>query len=35
MRESSIKRTTNETDIALAIGIDGEGKANIDTGVPF
>lgn len=35
MRESSIKRTTNETDIALAIGIDGEGKASIDTGVPF
>ncbi len=35
MRESSIKRTTNETDIQLAIGIDGEGKASIDSGVPF
>lgn len=35
MREASIKRTTNETDISLAIAIDGEGKAGIDTGVPF
>ncbi|MFB6468605.1 imidazoleglycerol-phosphate dehydratase HisB [Cytobacillus sp. Hz8] len=34
-RSSSIKRTTNETDIRLSLQIDGEGKANLHTGVPF
>ncbi|UOE60867.1 imidazoleglycerol-phosphate dehydratase HisB [Priestia filamentosa] len=35
MREASIERKTNETDIALSMNIDGEGKSSIKTGVPF
>ncbi|RXT04028.1 imidazoleglycerol-phosphate dehydratase HisB [Ammoniphilus sp. CFH 90114] len=35
MRSSQIHRKTNETDIELSFEIDGEGKAEIDTGVPF
>lgn len=35
MRTASVSRKTNETDINLTINIDGEGKRNIDTGVPF
>lgn len=35
MRVASVSRKTNETDINLTINIDGEGKRNIDTGVPF
>ncbi len=34
-REASIKRTTNETDIALRLVLDGQGKASISTGVGF
>jgi len=34
-RESSIKRTTNETDINLALVVDGTGEASIDTGIGF
>ena len=35
MRESRIKRKTNETDIELYLNIDGTGKSNIDTGIGF
>jgi len=35
MRTSEIKRTTAETDIALTLSLDGSGKADIDSGVPF
>lgn len=35
MRQASIKRKTKETDIALTLNLDGEGKADIDTGVGF
>lgn len=35
MRSSEIHRKTNETDIQLSFNIDGEGKTDIDTGVPF
>ncbi|NUI59792.1 imidazoleglycerol-phosphate dehydratase HisB [Bacillus amyloliquefaciens] len=35
MRKSERARTTNETDIKLAFEIDGEGKADISTDVPF
>ena len=35
MREFEIKRTTKETDISLALSIDGTGKANLDTGCGF
>ncbi|WP_143414979.1 imidazoleglycerol-phosphate dehydratase HisB [Geobacillus sp. E263] len=34
-RHASISRKTNETDIQLAFTIDGEGKAELDTGVSF
>ena len=35
MRTSEIKRTTAETDISLTLSLDGTGKADIDSGVPF
>lgn len=34
-RQSSIKRDTKETQIELSLNIDGEGKADIETPVPF
>ncbi len=34
-RQAKIKRKTNETDIALAINLDGEGKAKLETGIGF
>lgn len=35
MRKTVIKRKTNETDIQISLNIDGQGKAEIDTGIPF
>jgi imidazoleglycerol-phosphate dehydratase len=35
VRQAVISRTTNETDIQLEFTIDGEGKAELETGVPF
>ena len=35
MRAAEIKRTTAETDIALALCLDGTGKSEISTGVGF
>ena len=35
MRKSEIKRTTAETDIKLAIDLDGSGKSEINTGCGF
>ncbi len=35
MRYSEIKRKTNETDIFLSLGLDGEGRSNIDSGSGF
>lgn len=35
MRQSSIQRKTNETDISLSINLDGSGKQNIATGIGF
>ena len=35
MRQSSITRKTNETNITLSLNIDGTGKHNISTGVGF
>lgn len=35
MREQEIKRKTNETDISLAINLDGKGESDINTGCGF
>ncbi|PLR67300.1 MULTISPECIES: imidazoleglycerol-phosphate dehydratase HisB [Bacillaceae] len=34
-RTASLQRKTNETDISLALAIDGEGISELNTGVPF
>ncbi|TRZ45242.1 bifunctional histidinol-phosphatase/imidazoleglycerol-phosphate dehydratase HisB [Robertkochia solimangrovi] len=34
-RTSAISRKTNETDIAIELNLDGLGKSDIDTGIPF
>lgn len=34
-RTASIKRTTNETDIAITLNLDGTGNSNINTGISF
>ena len=35
MRKAAIKRTTKETDISVAIDLDGTGVASISTGIGF
>lgn len=35
MRNASVKRQTKETNIAVEIELDGEGIAEISTGIPF
>lgn len=34
-RTASVERNTAETQICVSINLDGDGKGNIDTGVPF
>ncbi|WP_425607084.1 imidazoleglycerol-phosphate dehydratase HisB [Rubellicoccus peritrichatus] len=34
-RSTEVTRKTGETDISLSLKIDGTGKADIDTGIPF
>ncbi|UHA75218.1 imidazoleglycerol-phosphate dehydratase HisB [Paenibacillus sp. 481] len=34
-RSATIARKTYETDISLAFAVDGQGRSNIDSGVPF
>ena len=34
-RTSEITRTTRETDIYVALDVDGSGSAKLDTGLPF
>lgn len=34
-RTAEYKRTTKETDILLSLDLDGEGKAEVDTGIGF
>ncbi|MCD8130705.1 MAG: imidazoleglycerol-phosphate dehydratase HisB [Lachnospiraceae bacterium] len=35
MRNAEIRRTTKETDISMALCLDGAGKAEVDTGIGF
>ena len=35
MRQSQITRNTSETQISVSLNLDGTGKAELDTGVPF
>ncbi|MGB5947166.1 imidazoleglycerol-phosphate dehydratase HisB [Paenisporosarcina sp.] len=35
LREATINRMTNETQVNVSLKLDGEGQATIDTGVPF
>jgi len=35
MRSASVKRKTKETDIAVSLGLDGTGRADIATGIGF
>jgi imidazoleglycerol-phosphate dehydratase len=35
MRSATIDRTTGETEIHLTLGLDGQGKTNVNTGVGF
>lgn len=35
VRKSEVTRNTNETDISMSFTIDGEGKADISTGIGF
>jgi imidazoleglycerol-phosphate dehydratase len=34
-RTASVKRTTKETDVEVKLNLDGQGKCQVDTGVPF
>jgi imidazoleglycerol-phosphate dehydratase len=34
-RSASVRRGTNETDVSVSLHLDGQGKANNQTGVPF
>ena len=35
MRIAEIKRVTNETEIQIEVNLDGNGRADIQTGIPF
>ena len=35
MRQAEVSRKTGETDIRVALTLEGTGKSNIDTGVGF
>src|ERR1700749_4823901 len=34
-RQASLRRATRETQITLALNVDGAGKASVKTGIPF
>ena len=35
MRKGEVYRKTNETEVSVEVNLDGEGKVDADTGVPF
>ena len=35
MRKGSVRRTTKETDVEVAVDLDGSGQAQVDTGIGF
>ncbi len=35
MRQATIERNTLETQIRLSVNLDGDGKSDLSTGVPF
>ena len=35
MRQSQVTRNTLETKISVELNLDGTGKAELDTGIPF
>ncbi len=35
MREARVKRKTEETEVEVRIGLDGKGRSEISTGIPF
>lgn len=35
MRTASVERSTKETQISVAVNLDGSGKLEVDTGLPF
>ncbi|MFQ5466465.1 MAG: imidazoleglycerol-phosphate dehydratase, partial [Thermodesulfobacteriota bacterium] len=34
-RKASVERNTTETDISVDLNLDGSGKAEVSTGIPF
>jgi imidazoleglycerol-phosphate dehydratase len=35
MREAVVERSTNETNVRVALRVDGAGRADVETGLPF
>ena len=34
-RSAAVKRTTKETDVEVTVNLDGQGKCDVNTGIPF